>query len=116
MKERNQKPTKVTPTPPKGWPSDKILKAAEKRLKNELASRALPANASPAEKVKQELCTHFIRYKQKEAITQRELAQRLGVTENRVSEILHYHHKQFTIDRLLGLLTKIRRNATLKVA
>lgn len=85
-------------------------------MKRGLASQMRPPDASPVEKVKQELCAHFIHYKRNEDITQRELARRLDVTENRVSEILHYHHKQFTIDRLLGLLSKIRRDVTLRVA
>ncbi|WP_374001689.1 XRE family transcriptional regulator [Bdellovibrio bacteriovorus] len=49
-------------------------------------------------------------------ITQREMAERLGVTESRVSEILHYHIERFTIDKLLELLAKIRPDVKIQVA
>jgi len=38
------------------------------------------------------------------------------VTENRVSEILHYHHESFTIDRLLDLLCRLKPGISLRVA
>jgi predicted XRE-type DNA-binding protein len=115
MKKR-LKPDRISATPPPGWPSEKTFKEIEKKTKGTLATKLLGPDASPVEKVKQELCAQFIIFRQAEDITQRELARRLDITESRMSEILHYHHKQFTIDRLLGLLTKIRSNVTLKVA
>jgi predicted XRE-type DNA-binding protein len=114
--KKKLKRTKVSAKAPLGWPSEKNFKEVKRKMKRGLASQMLPPDATPVEKVKQELCAHFIRYKRSEGITQRELARRLDATENRVSEILHYHHRQFTIDRLLGLLSKILRDVTLRVA
>jgi predicted XRE-type DNA-binding protein len=116
MKKSVKKPTQTSATPPKSWPSEKILKEAERRMKGKLASKLLSDDAGPVERAKHQLCAHFIRYRRDEAITQRELAKRLGVTESRVSEILHYHHEQFTIDRLLDLLNRIKPGVNLKVA
>lgn len=116
MKKDAKKPTKISKTPPKGWPSEEIIKEAERKMKGGLATKLLSPDAGPVERAKHELCEHFIRYRRDQEINQRELARRLEVTENRVSEILHYHHEQFTIDRLLELLNRIKPGITLKVA
>ncbi len=116
MKKPIRKPTKVSLKAPKDWPSAQILKEAEKQMKHGLATHLLSKNAGPVEKIKYELCSHFISYHQKEGISQKELARRLNITESRVSEILHYHHKQFTIDRLLDLLHRLNPKITVKVA
>ncbi len=116
MKKPAKKPTKTSATPPKGWPSGAVLKKLEKLAKGSLATKLLPEDAGPVERAKQQLCAHFIKYLRDEEITQRELAKRLEVTESRVSEILHYHHQQFTIDRLLELLNRIKPGVTLEVA
>ncbi len=116
MRKVAKKPNKSSATPPKGWPSEEILKEAEKRMKGKLASKFLADEAGPVERAKYQLCAHFISYLRDEGITQRELAKRLEVTESRVSEILHYHHEQFTIDRLLELLNRIKPGVSLRVA
>lgn len=115
MKKR-YKLTKLSKTPPPGWPSEAIWKKAERKMKKSLATKILPANASLVEKTKQRLCEQFIRYIREHKITQRELAKRLDVTENRISEILHYHHEHFTIDRLIELLSRIKINIIFNVA
>lgn len=114
MKRNSTKPTQLSKSPPKGWPSEEIIKEAERKMKGGLASKLLAVGAGPVALVKQELCEHFIRYRQVEEISQRELAKRLGVTESRVSEILHYHHEQFTIDRLLELLHRVKPDLRMK--
>lgn len=110
------KPTKVSKIPPQGWPSEAVWKEVEKKLKNTLATKILPDDASPVEGVKQEICRHFVAYFNASGITQRELAKQLDVTESRVSEILNYHHGRFTIDKLLELLTRIKPGVRVKVA
>lgn len=116
MKKAAKKPTKTSKMPPKGWPTEKTLEEAERKMKGRLATHLLSREAGPVERAKHELCEHFIRYHKEQKISQRELAKRLNVTESRVSEILHYHHEQFTIDRLLELLYKVNPKVTLKVA
>lgn len=116
MKKPTKKPTKTSATPPTGWPSKNILKEAERKLKNVRPTKLLPKNVGPVERTKHELCENFIRYRKEQNISQRELANRLDVTENRVSEILHYHHESFTIDRLLDLLSRLKPGISLRVA
>jgi len=110
------KPTRVSKTPPTGWPSENQWKEIEKKLGKGLVSKMLPEDAGPVETTKHEICSHFVRYFNGAKITQKEMAKLLDVTESRVSEILHYHHERFTIDKLLALLARIKPNVRLKVA
>ncbi|MDG0817625.1 XRE family transcriptional regulator [Bdellovibrio svalbardensis] len=116
MKKVSKKPSKISKAPPPGWPSEEVVKEFEKKTRKSLVTKLLPPNPGLVEYTKQTLCEHFIRYRRDENITQRELAKRLDVTENRVSEILHYHHQTFTIDRLIELLSRIKPDVRIKVA
>ena len=110
------KPFRVSKTAPKGWPTEAQWVEIEKKLAKSLPSKNLPENATPVEKTKYELCAHFVRYFKAAKITQKEMAKQLGVTESRVSEILHYYIERFTIDKLLILLHRIRPEIKIKVA
>ena len=107
---------KVSKTPPAGWPTEAEWIDVEKKLSKAKPSKALPPNASPVDRAKHELCAHFVRYCLEKDVSQRDLAQTLGVSESRVSEIVHYHHGRFTIDRLLELLSIIHPKVKFKVA
>lgn len=115
-KTKKAVPVRYSKTPPPGWPSEKQWKKVERKLAKSLPTKAPPEKAGPVAKAKYDLCEHFIIYHREEGITQREMAERLGVTESRVSEILHYHIERFTIDKLLELLAKIRPQVKIQVA
>lgn len=102
--------------PPPGWPSEKKWQEIEQKISKSRPTKAPPENTSPVEKTKYDLCEQFIIYHREEGITQTKMAERLEVTESRVSEILHYHIERFTIDKLLALLIKIRPEVKIKVA
>lgn len=102
--------------PPHGWPTEEQWAEAEKELAKHLPTRINLDNVSPVYRAKQDICAHFVRYFNESKITQRELAAKLGVTESRVSEIIHYHHDRFTIDKLLELLVKLKPEIRIKVA
>ena len=114
--KKSKRPYKTSKTPPSDWPTEAEWTVIEKRLSKKQASKILSPNASPTERVKYDLCKHFIKYHQAAGISQREMAEQLGVTESRVSEILHYHIERFTIDKLLTLLNKIRPEIRIQVA
>lgn len=116
MKKASKRPVRYSKSPPSGYPSEAEWEKIEKQTIKAIGSKILPPNASPIRRTKQRICEEFIKYRHKEGITQRELARRLAVTESRVSEILHYHHERFTIDKLLDLLSRINPDVTLKVA
>lgn len=109
------KPTKVSKNPPPGWPSEEVFAKIEKRLDKSIATKVGYENDAIGF-TKRELCAHFVRYLAANKITQRELAKRLSVTESRISEILHYHHERFTIDKLLSLLSVIKPAIRIRVA
>lgn len=107
---------KHSKTPPRNWPSEKEWERVEKELEKAAPSRGLPAHASPVDRIKYDLCSHFVRYCLDKDLSQRELAKVLGVSESRVSEIVHYHHERFTIDKLIELLAIIRPRLKVSVA
>ncbi len=113
---KSKKKVVYSKEPPPGWPSEEQFAKIEKELEKAIASKILLSNANPIDRIKQTLCAHFIRYLQAENLSQRELAKILGVSESRVSEIVHYHHQRFTIDKLIELLSIIRPKLTIKVA
>jgi predicted XRE-type DNA-binding protein len=103
-------------TPPPGWPTEKEWKVIEKKLAKQLPTRILSSDADPIDKMKQDICSHFVHYCNVQKITQRELAKILDVSEARVSELIHYHHDKYTVDKLISLLLKIKPNLKLKIA
>lgn len=107
---------RLSKSPPRGWPAGKEWVEIERRLAKSKPSRVLSVDASAVDRTKYELCAHFVRYCQEEKLTQRELAAILGVSEARVSEIVHYRFGRFTIDKLLALLSAIRPNLKVKIA
>lgn len=60
-----------------------------------------------ADKIKYNVCAEFIVYKRENNLNQRELAQKLEISEALVSKILRYQFAEFTIDRLLRYLEKL---------
>lgn len=60
-----------------------------------------------ADRIKYDVCAEFIVYKRENNLNQRELAQKLEISEALVSKILRYQFTEFTIDRLLRYLEKL---------
>ncbi|MGK5084763.1 XRE family transcriptional regulator [Bdellovibrionota bacterium FG-1] len=88
------------------WPSEEALKVIRERLSSEEieGSRVLGPNAPLAERIKQNLCSKIVEYRAKHQITQKQLAEKLGVDEPEMSRILHYQIDRYSIDRLIGYL------------
>ena len=63
-----------------------------------------------ADRIKYDVCAEFIIYKRENNLNQRELAQKLEISEALVSKILRYQFTEFTIDRLLRYLEKLGIN------
>jgi predicted XRE-type DNA-binding protein len=57
----------------------------------------------------------FVKYKNAHKLTQRALAERLGVDEALVSKIIHYSFDDFTIDRLIKYLSTLYPKLEFKV-
>jgi predicted XRE-type DNA-binding protein len=117
-KKGNEKkaPVRLSKASPPGYPTELDWKIITKKSTQNTVSKILAPPANPVLLLKQKICEEFIKYRLKENINQRELAKRLDVTESRVSEILHYHHERFTVDKLLELLNRVKPGLTLKIA
>jgi predicted XRE-type DNA-binding protein len=98
------------------FPEETELKDIRRRLSRGPASRPLPRDASPLQRAKYQLCEAFVDYCLKHRMSQRELAERLGTNESRVSEIVHYKIDRLTLDRLVKYHGKLNPKFTLKVA
>jgi len=68
---------------------------------------ALPANATEVERAKYQLCQLIGKYQRERGLLQREVAEKLGVDESRISDILLGKIESFTLDRLIGYAGKL---------
>lgn len=100
----------------KRFPSESELKRVRKKLNKGVASRPLSKDASKLDRLKYKLCEKFVIYKNEHRITQRALAEEIGINESLVSKIIHYNYEEFTIDRLVGYLEKIFPDFELEIA
>lgn len=96
------------------WPTEAQLKKVRDELSTGIASKPLPADATPADMIKHSICKEFVIYKNTTKVTQKALAEKLGIDEALMSKILHYHTDEFTIDRLMKFLGTLRPNAKIK--
>ena len=98
------------------FPSDAELRRMRTKLSRGRASFVLPPDASSVDRAKYEVCRQILLYMHAKGLSQRELANKMGIPETRVSEVVHYHIRKFTLDRLLGYLEKLNPNLSVKVA
>ena len=89
------------------WPSAKQFEQARKEASTGIASKLLPKNASHSDILKYLICEKLIIHKHKMMITTRQLSEDIGIKESSMNKILHYHNDDFTINRLLGYLSKV---------
>jgi predicted XRE-type DNA-binding protein len=97
------------------FPSEKELKEMRALLNKGPASRMLQPNASSVERLKFSLCEQFVVYLLEHKLTQRELAEKVGIDESLMSKIVHYNFDDFTIDRLVKYLSVLFPKADLEI-
>lgn len=97
------------------WPSEEQLRIIRKQSSKSIASRMLPDNAPLVDKIKFSICEEILKYKMKNELTQRQLAEQLGENESLISKVVHYHIDEFTIDRLLKYLNVIYPDVEFKI-
>ncbi len=98
-----------------GFPSQSEIKRALKKLEKAEGTLAPPANPTPLEKFRHDIQQKFVGYKLTKRISQRDMAERLGVDEGKVSKILHNRISEFSTDRLIHLYEKLDPKLKLKV-
>ena len=99
-----------------GMPPKKELDRMRKKLEKVEPTRGLPPNASKADRLKYELCKQFVEYLNRSQVTQKELAESLGIEPARLNEIVKYRIDLFTVDRLLGYLELLNPKINITVA
>jgi predicted XRE-type DNA-binding protein len=97
-------------------PSSKELSRVRKKLAKVEPTRGLPPNASKTDQLKFELCKQFVVYLRVHEITQKALAEQLGMEPARLNEIVKYRIDLFAVDRLLDYLEKLKPDITVTVA
>ncbi|MBI4404264.1 MAG: XRE family transcriptional regulator [Deltaproteobacteria bacterium] len=98
------------------FPSEAELKEIRSKTNLVRGTAMLAPNATPLEKAKFELCKQLIIYMQDHGLSQRQLAEELGVVESRISEVVHYRIRKLTLDRLVKYHQTLDPDFALKVA
>ena len=99
-----------------GMPPKHELDEVRKKLEATEPSRTLPPDASKADRLKYDLCKQFVMRLSREKISQKQLANRLGIEPARLNEIVKYRIDLFTVDRLLGYLELLDPEISVTVA
>ena len=89
------------------WPKPKDIEAVTREGGGDDWSRGPGMAETVADRIKYDVCAEFIVYKRENNLNQRELAQKLEISEALVSKILRYQFTEFTIDRLLRYAEKL---------
>jgi predicted XRE-type DNA-binding protein len=99
------------------YPDEKDIKSFMDQLSSDevLGSSVLPQNASESDKVKFKLCSKIVEYKLKHNLTQKELAEKLGLDEPETSRVLHYKIERYSIERLLNYAKILHPKLTLEI-
>jgi predicted XRE-type DNA-binding protein len=97
------------------WPDERELSEIRERLSSVEGSTVLGPDASLTDRIKQNLCSKIVEYHLKNKVTQKELADKLGVDEPEMSRILHYKIDRYSIDRLVGYLEALYPNVNFEV-
>jgi predicted XRE-type DNA-binding protein len=98
-----------------GFPSQAEIARTLKKLEKVEGTLAQPKNPTPLQKFRHDIQQHFVGYKLDKKISQREMAEILGVDEGKVSKILHNRLTEFSTDRLINLFEKLNPKIKLKV-
>jgi predicted XRE-type DNA-binding protein len=99
------------------YPDEKDLNEMVKKLSSDdvIGSTVIPKNAPESDKVKYKLCNKILEYKIKNNMTQKELAEKIGLDEPETSRVLHYKIERYSIERLLGYAITLYPDLTLEV-
>jgi predicted XRE-type DNA-binding protein len=98
-----------------GFPTEVEIKRALKKLENVEGTLGMPEYPTPLEKFRHDLQQKFVGYILIKKISQREMAEMIGIDESKVSKILHNRLDEFSTDRLINLYEKLNPSLTLKV-
>ena len=84
----------------------KIVKDAKKNYKH-LTHISSKVELTSEDKLKISLCKHFVRYMNEKETSLTQLSQELGLTKSRVSDIINYKIRNYTLDKLIHNLGRL---------
>ena len=100
------------------FPGEKTLRRVRDKL-SDLSypggNLALPANTTEVERAKYQLCQLIARHQREHGLLQKEIAQKLGVDESRISDILRGKIESFTLDRLISYAEKLHPRLRVRI-
>ena len=100
------------------WPDRKTLKEMRDLLSDPNyvgGSFGLSPDTDEVDKAKYQLCQMVIRYKLENQLLQKDIAEKMGVDESRVSDILRGKIDGFTLDRFFIYVTKLHPGLRLQI-
>ena len=99
------------------YPDEKDLKEMFENLSSDevIGSTVIPKNAPEGDKIKYKLCGKILEYKISNNLTQKELAEKIGLDEPETSRVLHYKIERYSIERLLSYALIIYPKLTIEV-
>jgi len=99
------------------YPEEKDLKEMLKKLSSDdvIGSTIIPKNATESDKIKYKLCGKILEYKLAKNLTQKELAEKIGLDEPETSRVLHYKIERYSIERLLGYAMALYPKLTIEI-
>ena len=92
------------------FPDEKTLRRVRDKLSDvnyQGGNLALPANATEVERAKYQLCQLIAKYQREHGLLQKEIAEKIGIDESRISDILRGKFASFTLDRLISYAEKL---------
>ena len=93
------------------FPNEDTLKQFREKLSDpnyKGGNIALPAHASTTDKAKYRVCQVIASYQHKHGLLQKDIAEKIGVDESRISDILRGKIESFTLDRLITYAEKLQ--------
>ncbi len=100
------------------FPDQKTLSRVREKLSDpnyKEGNLALFENASEVDRAKYRLCQLIAKYQRENKLLQKQVAEKLGIDEARVSEILRGKFESFTLDRLVSYAEKLHPNLRLNI-
>jgi|GEM_PF-1830575 len=102
----------------KGFPDEQTLKRIREKLSDpdyEGGSFIVSEDASEVDRAKYQLCQLIARYQREHGLLQKQVAEKLGIDEARISEILRGKIEGFTLDRLVSYAEELYDNIQVKI-
>ena len=102
----------------KTFPNARTLKRIREKLSDpnyQGGNFALPENASEVDCAKYQLCQLIAKYQRENGLLQRQVAEKLGIDEARISEILRGKLESFTLDRLVSYAEELYENVQVRI-